>query len=359
MTTDTPTPSSASAALKGIINTNDDPLRCATCLASISGFVLAQLHICCGKMVCGNCDLEGKAYIEKADRCCICNATNIASIGLTKKQAKKGHAWAQQVLGIIYHHGNQLAKSSYEAVRWFRKASARGHPEAMMNLSIFCRQGEGCSRDLAEARAWAQKAHLCGKMILSGDAVLKQLATIGLNCYKEKKTGEALLILSTISEIGVAKATTPTTQLYLGCLHHISGDFSSALMMYSKSALRHNSGAAYGAMDCCFELNRLAEAKLWLSVASEAEAEGEREIPSYARHFQSVKQRALDLRQTCKVCSAPLSTATRKLCKGCKTYCYCSAACQKIHWVRTEDGHRDECKRVMELKEQLANIQEK
>lgn len=352
MTTDTPTPSPASVSLKGIVNTNDDPLRCATCPAFISGDLgLAHLHLCCGKVVCCKCDLKGKAYIEKTDRCLLCNLTNISSIGLIKKQAKKGHAWAQNSLGTKYHKGNGLARSYYDAVRWFRKASARGHPVAMLNLSVLCRTGEGCSRDLAEASAWAQKAYLYGK-ILFEDAVINQLAIIGIDCCNEAKAGEALSILSSVSEIGVEKAKTAITQFNVGCLYHNSGDVSLALMMFTKSALQSDLYAAYNAMDCCFELSRLAEAKLWLSVASER---GE-EIPCDTKHLQSVKQRALDLRQTCKVCSAPLGTATRKLCKGCKIYCYCSEACQKEHWDRTEDGHREECKRVMELKEQLANM---
>ena len=307
--TDTPTPSSASVSLKGIVNTNDDPFSCAACLASLRvGFGSTPLHMCCGKMVCGECDFGGKAYTSKTDRCRLCNATNIGKIGLVKKQAKKGHAWAQHMLGIRYYNGVQLARSAYEAVRWFRKASARGHPEAMMNLSILCRQGEGCSRDLAEARAWAQKAYLHGEILLE-DAVIDQLAIIGIDCCNEEKAGEALSILSTISEIGVDKASTGRAQRNVGCLYYNTGDFSLALIMYTKSALQHYTGSAYDAMDCCFELNRLAEAKLWLSVASE----GGREVPCCTEHLQSVKQHALALRQTCTVCGVSLSTITRKL----------------------------------------------
>ena len=353
MTTDA-TPSPASVSLKGILNTNDDPLRCANCHDSILGVFIepapTSIHACCGKLVCGKCDLEGKVYDEKTGRCLLCNATNIGSIGLLKKQAKKGHAWAQNHLALRYH----TTRSPYDAVRWYRKAAARGHPEAMINLSVSCCLGEGCSRDLAEARAWIEKAFICGRDFIE-DGVINQLALVGLDYEEKGDMEEARSILSTISEIGVDKATTGETQFNIGCLHRNSsqclGDVSSALVMFTKSALQCYNDARFGAMKCCVELDRHAEAKLWLSVASDG---GENFCSNY---LQSVKQRALDLRKTCAVCSAPLSTATRKLCKGCKTYCYCSKVCQKIHWDRSEDGHREECKHVMELKEQLANIQ--
>ena len=196
--TDASPPTPASLSLKGIFNTNDDPFRCATCLESMGCVRDVAINFCCGKAACVECDDAVKSYDEKADRCLLCNATNISSIGLMKKRAKKGHAWAQARLGVEYLQGNSLAKSFYDAVRWYRRAAAKGHPGAMLQLSIACRVGKGCSRDLAEARTWAQKAAIVDHF---KGAAIHQLSIIGVDYYESGELDEVQSILSAVLEI--------------------------------------------------------------------------------------------------------------------------------------------------------------
>ena len=59
-----------------------------------------------------------------------------------------------------------------------------------------------------------------------------------------------------------------------------------------------------------------------------------------------------ELRNSCGGCSIKLEGDRRQYCRQCRTYCYCSRECQKLHWNRT-GGHRSECMAVRALKEKM------
>ena len=59
----------------------------------------------------------------------------------------------------------------------------------------------------------------------------------------------------------------------------------------------------------------------------------------------------------CAHCSVELAKAMR--CSQCKTVCYCSRECQKMHWNRKKDGHREDCKGAMELKQKMKEMKTK
>ena len=188
-----------------------------------------------------------------------------------------------------------------------------------------------------------------------------ELALIGVDCYESDKLDEVQSTLSAALEMDVENvAPRVETQYHLGLGHlsALAGDDSSALNLFSKCVLHGEfrpdsmmpvADVASGAMGLSWKLQRLAETKLWMSFVRARHG-----IPdNWAGIVSLIQQRLRDLRQSCKVCSAPLDRSSRKLCKGCNAYCYCSRDCQKVHWNRSEDGHREECKRVAELKEEL------
>ena len=127
-------------SLKGIVSTNVDPNLCALCSDPLTGPRSDSdnpwISICCGKQTCSTCHDSGATYEQKADRCLLCNATQIGRIGLFKKQAKKGHPWGQYHLGVRFSEGDGVAKSEFEATRWFRKAAAQGHPDALVDYEL-------------------------------------------------------------------------------------------------------------------------------------------------------------------------------------------------------------------------------
>ena len=339
---DTRTPSLAAASLKGILNTNGDPLRCITCPQLIQGSDI--ISICCGKEICIQCDEAGAGFDEGAGQCLFCNARDIGRIGLNKKQAKRGHAWAQFHLGKCYRLGDGVSKSAFEAFRWYRKAASQGHIEALLYLSNHLRHGKGCTRNVLEANACAEKVlKICHQMDVAGG----RLIGVGREFYHLERYELAIEILLPLAESGMIQAYAALADNY----YYTSGGYNEALKWYRKSFMQGRITAACDAMDCCWQLDRFAEAKFWRTVATRTNAKPDAAIVEILPRVQS-SLRAL--RQTCKVCGVSLSADTRKLCKKCKTYCYCSRDCQKLHWNRSEDGHREECKKVMAMKKEIA-----
>ena len=343
---DARTPSSslvaASLSLKGVVNTNDDFLRCATCPQLFQGDEI--MFLCCGKEICGECDEAGAGYDEGADHCLFCNATgNIGRIGLNKKQAKRGHAWAQYELGSRYDFGRDgVTKSAFEAVRWYRKAASQDHPVALLALSHHLRRGTGCTRNLLEANVFLEKA------LTTGCLSSEHLAHVGTAFYSLRRYEEAINILLPLAESGMSKACK-----FLGNAYYRSEAYNEALTWYIEAYSQGEKRAfvAYGAMACCWKLDRFAEAKFWTTFPDLTACTG---VNIFGKSLPNVQSSLRALRQTCKVCGVSLNTDTRKLCKGCKAYCYCSRDCQKVHWNRSEDGHREECKKVMEMKKDSA-----
>ena len=346
-------PASSAHPLKGIINTNDDPFVCAMCLTQTesSHYRGSTLNPCCGKSFCSDCQYAWKHIDKDTGRCSLCSIINESAIRLLKKNAKRGHAWAQDSLASCFRMGDEIGQSSFDAVRWYRKAAAQGHPAAMVNLSCNLRTGVGCVESLAEAKSCLEKLLSKRGYDLFHDIARVELANIGSRYCLDGNYAEARATLTPLAENGATLA-----YFSLGMAFYHTAAFTGALKWLEESAMQEGKkDAAYSASICCwFSLGRWAEGKFWLSFARKLDQKTKAIDKSGCLSVNAFTDYQLHLfRKTCKVCSALLDTSTRKLCKGCKTFCYCSIECQKIHWDRSEDGHREECKRVMELKERM------
>ena len=69
-----------------------------------------------------------------------------------------GFAAVQTSIGLMYNHGDGVAKDYTEAVRWFRKAAAQGYADAQYNLGVMSDNGRGMTKDEAEAVRWYRRA---------------------------------------------------------------------------------------------------------------------------------------------------------------------------------------------------------
>ena len=103
------------------------------------------------------------------------------------------------------------------------------------------------------------------------------------------------------------------------------------------------------AADCCQKLGRTVEGLFWAKQAALAGGWTKNE----KEHAETAHSDLCEMRKSCSTCGVALDTSNRKLCAGCKISCYCSRDCQKVHWNRPDDGHRDQCKTIMKMVEEM------
>ena len=348
--------------LKGVLNNNDDPLRCAVCLKSFGGTLAdVTMNFCCGRMACGECNAAGTIYNRLAKICLLCPKTNNkAKIGTLKKHAKRGVAWAQFLLALVFIDEDQKA-TQHDTLRWLRKASAKGNPMALSTLSRMYLSGRGCNRDLGQAQKYGEALYSSGVSIIrnSGRSVLRELgsefvsrATLVLS---EAAAGEKGLQI--LRRLASADDVTVECKYELAMAYYNFNDFSSSLPWLVAVALDESCGENLGrtagcAMLCCDRLDLLPQTKLWMNLAEKNCFDFTQDKSTKLEvSYLSLKLRLRILRRSCAHCGVGLTRDTRKLCKGCRTCCYCSVDCQKHHWA--EGSHRGECKEVTRLKKML------
>jgi len=318
--------SSSPPSLRGITSTNDDPYACAHCSNPFSVDVdrktRGMTKICCGKCVCCDCsDPDSLLTVigaGRAQRCSFCNSPAIVGnkekVGILKKHAKKGTAWAQQQLAACYDSGVYVSQSDhYEAKRWFEKAAKQGHPDAMCRLAFFFLEGRGgCSIDLSKAREYAEMAMSLDSPIVAG------------HCH------------NLLFEIARRE-----------------NDRSSAKAGLVSAALQGVELAPRNILVCCKDLLDMPEAHFWLDIVFRSDKK--QDDPDLQKSVDDISSNLRKLRDSCGGCGAALVGDRRLYCKQCRTYCYCSRDCQKLHWNRTgEGGHRSECMGVKLLKDRMA-----
>ena len=260
-----------------------------------------------------------------------------------------GKAWAQ------FQYGQTLAKRV--ATRWFKKAANQGHPNACLELAFTFRHEDKwvCHRDLELAKSYAEKA----KSLYSGFRLRanRALFSIAQEYAQEQATENAIVILTDIAnETDTSALDSSLCEKAAACLYGLR-QYQLAAKLYTNAFFRGVVRSALGVSLCHAYSKNHALSKLWFSIASQMKnqyvaVDGSTkkelswsDVKSWQDYIQSNLRKNRD---SCGGCGAALQGDTRKYCRGCKAYCYCSKDCQKMHWNRKKDSHRDECKEAKE-----------
>jgi uncharacterized protein len=73
-------------------------------------------------------------------------------------KAQAGDVDAQYNIGIMYYHGEGVAKDHDQALKWFHLAAEQNDAEAQFNLGFMYGKGEGTPKNHRASMEWFQKA---------------------------------------------------------------------------------------------------------------------------------------------------------------------------------------------------------
>ena len=210
---------------------------------------------------------------------------------------------------------------------------------------------------MAESRKYAERAMLLRRSLAG--VTKRDLVSVAMDYIETDSTDmieAAKTILIPLASDGVSLA-----QYNLGVYFYNTDEYGDAKPWLTAAALQEDHKAAFFAMECCHMLGEHPQQRFWLSIASKCELLADSpNVRLLASQLWIMQVSAcVVLRDECGGCGAKLDGKMRKICKGCKTYCYCDHNCQKLHWNRLEGGHRADCLEVLDLKKKFKQMKKR
>lgn len=332
----------------GIVCTNEDPNLCALCSTVLTVFpskAPSAAKFCCGTRLCDDCD---QGYVYQCSFCKYRKGTPKQTVALTKERAKAGFPWSCNILGELYASGVAHVNQSYwEAFRWHEEAASKDHPISCFRIASFYAYGiDSCKKDLEKACIMFEKAMLLrAEDFFVATVILDVGVDLAEFLLKAGKTEEGLSLLVPLGKRGNGEA-----QCCLSELHQRVGDFEGARCWAAMCS--ENPDNPFTALQTSLYLRAHCVVRHWYSVASKNDLEIRRNYK--APLLKDAREILCHLRRQCAWCEISLDRSTRKMCKDCKTHCYCSEVCQSAHWNAEKNGHRSDCQKVTEVKKKVA-----
>jgi hypothetical protein len=241
------------------------------------------------------------------------------------------------------------------------KAASQGHPEAFLALSELCLGQYGHPRDLVTAQAYAKKARsLHPYLRLASNKVLFDIAK---QYFEDGAVEEVMAILTDVAKEADPDALDGEVCGTIASLAYRIDDYQLASDMFARAFCHGDVQSALRASDSYTRTEHYALSKLWLSVACKTSSgfyyclkkmDDGTLVPwssfNLKERRNQIRSKLREIRDSCGGCGAALEGDTRKYCRGCKAFCYCSRDCQKMHWNRADadGGHRAECKEAQD-----------
>ena len=131
------------------------------------------------------------------------------ALGQLTPASEAGNAAAQYYLGVLYSHGEGVARNYGTAALWYAKSAAQGHTDAQFNLGLLYYGGSGApglstsvERDPETAALWFEQAADGGHAMAA--YLLCQLIHEGRASGREPD--QALALCRSAAESGIAGA---------------------------------------------------------------------------------------------------------------------------------------------------------
>ena len=96
-------------------------------------------------------------------------------------KAEHGDMEAQNYLGMMYEHGEDLPQDYTKAVYWYRKAAEQGHAQSQVNLGWMYFEGQGIAQDYKRAAYWYRKAAVQGEPLSQHDLGIMYYKGLGVD----------------------------------------------------------------------------------------------------------------------------------------------------------------------------------